>query len=57
MKAYNIYYKNILINKTPVNLQTVNDILKQQYIYKRIDSDNTLKIPINSLRVITCTIV
>jgi len=58
MKAYDIYYNSKRINNIPINKETLVEVLKQDYIYKKHPITGEMeKIPTNKLITRVCTIV
>ncbi len=56
MKMYNLYYQNKLINRTPIDLESLDKILSQKYITK-IYNKTSQRIPVTNLRISECYIV
>ena len=56
MKTYNLYYKNKLINRTPINSESLDRVLSQKYITK-IFNKTAQKILVSDIRVSECYIV
>lgn len=58
MKAYNLYYKSKLINRIPMDINTIKKVLEEEYIYKKGNlPDEVLKIPTQQIVVKECTIL
>jgi len=57
MKVYNIYYKNEKINSRPLKETDLEDMLKKQYILKKIDNYNSEKILLKDTKIIKCTLI
>ncbi len=50
MKRINLYYNDVKINNRPLTISEVNEIFKNEYIYKRnIYTDNLIKIPTSKI--------
>ena len=50
MKRINLYYNDVKINTRPLTISEVNEIFKNEYIYKRnIYTDNLIKIPTSKI--------
>lgn len=58
MKAINLYYNDIKINNRPLTVEEVNEMLKNEFIYKRNQFDGKLiKIPSNKVMKINTIVV
>lgn len=57
MKVYNLYYKNEKINSRPLSENDVEEIKKQDYIYKKLDKFNSVKLSIKDVKIIKCTLI
>ena len=57
MKVYNLYYKNEKINSRPLSENDVEEIKKQDYIYKKLDKFNSVKLSIKDVKKIKCTLI
>ena len=50
MKRINLYYNDVKINNRPLTISEVNEIFKNEYIYKyNIYTDNLIKIPTSKI--------
>ena len=57
MKAYNIYYDNMRINKRPISRdEMINDILPKKYIFKQNGKD-LIKIDLAKTKIIETILV
>ena len=58
MQRYNIYYKNNRINNRPLSENDLKeDILSNQYIYKKTQMNTNIKIPVRDIKIVKCIIV
>lgn len=57
MKVYNLYYKNEKINSKPLKDNDIEELKKQNFIYKKIDKYNSLKLPLQDIKIIKCTLI
>lgn len=57
MKVYNLYYKNEKINSKPLKEVDVEELKKQNFIYKKVDKFNSIKLPLNDVKIIKCTLI
>lgn len=58
MNNYNLYYKGLRINRTPLSENDLNVILSNKSMtIKKVINDNIESIPINKVRIVKCTIV
>lgn len=58
MKAYNIYYDSMKVNKTPLNGTELQKVYNYKYIYKTNTINGKVeKIPTNKLRTVKCIII
>jgi len=56
MKGYNIYYKNIRINKQSLSNEELNNVFNHEYIYKQIGTD-VIKIYTKDIKIVNTTII
>ena len=50
MKRINLYYNDVKINNRPLTMDEVNEMMKNEYIYKRNQyNDKLIKIPTNKI--------
>lgn len=58
MERYNIYYQNNRINNRPLSIIDINEnILSNQYIYKKTLMNTNIKIPVKDIKIVKCIIV
>ena len=57
MKLYNLYYKNEKINSKPLKDNDINELKNKNYIYKKIDKFNSIKLPLNEVKIIKCILI
>ena len=58
MQRYNIYYKNNRINNRPLSENDLKeDILSNQYIYKKTQMNTNIKITVRDIKIVKCIIV
>lgn len=57
MKVYNLYYKNEKINSKPLKDNDINELKNKNYIYKKIDKFNSIKLPLNEVKIIKCILI
>lgn len=54
MRAYNIYYKQQRINKTPLSADDVNIIKSQKFVNKIQNKNLVEQIPVDEIRFVEC---
>lgn len=57
MKVYNIYYKNEKLNHRPLNISEINGIKEKEFILKKDNKNKIVKIPLQYVKIIKCTLI
>jgi hypothetical protein len=57
MKVFNIYYNNEKLNHKPLTNYEVNGIKEKNFILKKDKDNRIVKIPLENVKIIKCTLI